>query len=272
MSDDRKHVQGQGPDSQETRALAALRRLPRAQAPVEARDRARAAFLEGARASAPPPPQSAHKSRRGFLWSTVGLAAALVAAFLFGSTPSDQWVVLDVVQPEGVTAPGGQALATGHRLEAGTLVTAPGSEVELQLGDRLRFRMLPGTRLELPAAPGRWFDRGRELTLSSGEIYGTTGGQKLGFPLVFATEELTASLTGTTFAVFRTPEASCVCLWEGGITVVPVSGEVAPIVLPELRRVWVYRDGRAPEILPLSDMETMKLQMTEEAGLAVPGR
>ena len=44
------------------------------------------------------------------------------------------------------------------------------------------------------------------------------------------------------------------------------SGEV--VSLEPLSRVWIYRDGRAHEVLPLSDMETMKLQMTEEAGLA----
>lgn len=284
MSDDRINQQGSSSGNQETQALRALRRLPRAVAPVEARAQARAAFLSGARPAAPglsdipaaPPglpvtdPITARKQRRPFLMTAVGLAAAMLAVVLFGRMPAEQWVVLDVVQPDGVSAPAGQLLAIGDRLESGTLVTAADSELEVQLGERLRFRMLPGTSLELPAAPGRWFDRSRRLELASGEIYGTTGGNPVGFPLLFATDELTAALTGTTFAVFRTPEASCVCLWEGSITVVPNQPGVAPIALPELRRVWVYRDGRAPVILPLSDMETMKLQMTQDAGLAVP--
>ncbi len=107
------------------------------------------------------------------------------------------------------------------------------------------------------------------MKLDSGEIYGTSGGQKLDYDLAFVTDELSARMTGTTFAVFRTDEASCVCLWVGGIDVTSsAGGEV--VTLEPRSRVWIYRDGRAPEVLPLSDMETMKLQMTDEAGLATP--
>jgi ferric-dicitrate binding protein FerR (iron transport regulator) len=128
--------------------------------------------------------------------------------------------------------------------------------------------MIPGTALELPRPPGRWFGRDRELTLTAGEIYGTSGGRTLDFDLTFATGELQAQLTGTTFAVFRTDTASCVCLWEGGIAVTPLVGPAETIDLEVKRRVWVFKDGRAPAILPLSDMEVMKLQMIHEAGLA----
>ena len=193
----------------------------------------------------------------------------VLAIVWFGSLPTQEWVVLDVVNPSGVVVTDG-APEVGARLSGGRLATGPESELEVQLGDQVRFRMIPGTELQLPRPPGRWFGRGRRLNLNAGEIYGTSGGNKLDFELVFATGELEAQLTGTTFAVFRTAEASCVCLWEGGISVVPLVGTVAPINLAEKQRVWIYKDGRAPEILPLSDMETMKLQMTEEAGLATP--
>ena len=111
------------------------------------------------------------------------------------------------------------------------------------------------------------------MTLTAGEIYGTSGGRKLNFEMTFATEELQAQLTGTTFAVFRTDDASCVCLWEGGIAVTPLLGPDAPIILEEKQRVWIFKDGRQPEILPLSDMEQMKLQMIHDAGLETsPGQ
>lgn len=267
MSDDRKYQQGSGSGNMETRALKALRRLPSAEPHAEARAQARAAFLSGAKASAPDV-SSPRQSRRTFMTSALGLVAAAVAVLLIGRAPTEEWVVLDVVEPGGVTAPSGQVLSVGDRLEEGTLVTALGSEVELQLGKRLRFRLQPGTQIELPKAPGRWFDRSRELFLSSGEIYGTTGGQRLGFPMEFKTDELTAVLTGTTFAVFRTDEASCVCLWQGGINVIPAIESLDTIGLAEKQRVWVYKDGRAPEILPLDDMEIMKLQMTDDQGIA----
>ena len=160
-------------------------------------------------------------------------------------------------------------LAVGESFKSGAIVVAAGSELELQLGQDLRVRLLADTKLDLPSGPGRWFGIDRTLKLDSGEIYGTSGGQKLGFDLAFVTDELSARMTGTTFAVFRTDEASCVCLWVGGIDVTSLdSGEV--VTLEPRSRVWIYRDGRAHEVLPLSDMETMKLQMTDEAGLAAP--
>ncbi len=269
MSDDRKYQQGSGSGNLETRALKALRRLPSAEPGAEARAQARAAFLAGAKPSAADI-QKPKQSRRIFMTSALGLMAAAIAAILIGRVPTEEWVVLDVLEPGGVTAPSGQVLSAGDRLVEGTLITAPGSEVELQLGERLRFRLQPGTQIELPKAPGRWLNRSRVLLLSSGEIYGTTGGQKLGFPMEFKTDELTAILTGTTFAVFRTDEASCVCLWEGGINVIPAAENRDTISLTEGRRVWVYRDNRAPEVLPLDAMEIMKLQMTDDQGIARP--
>lgn len=283
MSDDRHDMRGYSPDSHEAKAIAALRRLPRAAVDPVARGKARMAFLAAAAgpisgsdpgpviSSAEPPAvdgESRRSGRFGNLMGVIAVMAALLAVAIFGRTPTEEWIVLDVVNPAGVEAPAGSELVKGGRMEPGNIVLAEGTELELQLGDRLRFRMMPGTGLELPEGPGRWFNRDRELTLASGEIYGTTGGNKLGFPLDFQTDELTANLTGTTFAVFRTPEASCVCLWEGGITVTPTAEGAKPTVLPPKRRIWIFKDGRPAEVMPLSDMETMKLQMTADMGLA----
>ena len=259
MSDDRS----QPWSAEEQRALSALRRLPRAEASTKARARTRAAFLAVDPTVARP--------RRRNRWVAL-LAAAMLGALavvMVGRQPTAEWVVLDVVDPAQVTAPGGP-LAVGDVVTAGSLATATGAELELQLGDQLRLRLRPESALDLPAAPGRWFDRTRRLDLQAGEIYGTTGGQSLSFDLTFATGELQAGLTGTTFAVFRTDTTSCVCLWEGGIRVQPVAG--GPVVdLEPGQRIWVYKDGRPAEVLPLSDMETMKLQMMQEAGVADVG-
>ena len=259
MSDDRS----QSPNAEEQRALSALRRLPRAEASAEARARTRAAFL----AVAPPVAQARRRNR----W--IGLLAAAVlgvlAVVMMGRQPTAEWVVLDVVDPAQIATPGGPP-AVGDVVTAGPIATAAGAELELQLGDQLRLRLRPESELDLPSAPGRWFDRTRRLDLHAGEVYGTTGGQSLTFDLSFATGELQAGLTGTTFAVFRTDEASCVCLWEGGIRVHPLAGGPTVDLVPG-QRVWIYKDGRPPEILPLSDMETMKLQMMQEAGVADVG-
>ncbi len=263
MNDDRRHDDPRTPDRDANRALAALARVPRARPPADARAQARAAFLHGTEVRRLP------DRRAGRRWSGVLVAAlaATLAVVWFGSTPEMDWVVTDVVAPEGVTVSAAADLAPGARVQAGAVATAAGSELELQLGDRLRFRLLPGTSIELPRAPGRWFGDDRRLTLSGGEIYGTTGDNALGFDLAFATEELEARLTGTTFAVFRTDSTSCVCLWEGGILVTPLVGDDTPIALDEQQRVWIFKDGSAPELSPLDAMETMKLQMTSDAGL-----
>ena len=261
MTDDRHNNRGLDPASHEGQAIAALRRLPRARASAGAKVQARRAFL------APDADRSIWNHPINFL-APVALLAAVLAVLIIGYMPEDHWVVLDVVEPDGVTTPAGANLAVGSRLKSGILTTAAGSELELQLGNQLRFRLQPGTRIKLPKAPGRWFKSNRELFLANGEIYGTTGGQKLDFPIRFFTDELSATLTGTTFAVFRTDTASCVCLWEGGITVVPADDVEAPVLLEAGQRVWVYRDERSPEVLPLNDMEIMKLQMTNDAGIA----
>jgi ferric-dicitrate binding protein FerR (iron transport regulator) len=253
----------------EQHMMATLRRLPPATASAEARHRALEAFMAGAIQDGGIP-KITEKPRSRSRWAAMLMAAALgvMAVILYGWQPESTWVVLDTVEAGGITVDG-RPVALGESIGSGAIVVAPGSELELQLGQSLRVRLLAGTQLDLPAGPGRWFNRDRNLKLDSGEIYGTTGGQELGFPLAFLTDELMARMTGTTFAVFRTPEASCVCLWEGGIDVSSLeSGEV--VTLDPRSRVWIYRDGRAPEILPLSDMETMKLQMTNDAGLAAP--
>lgn len=259
MSDDKRN------EGLEDRALSALSRLPRAQASDDARERARQAFMTGSVAVKQRP--ASQRSSRRMMAMLMAAVLGVAAIFWIGVQPDQEWVVLDVVNPAGVSA-GGQVIAVGTRLSAGELSTGPESEIEVQLGSSLRFRLLAGTTLSLPNAPGRWFNRSRQMPLTSGEIYGTSGGQKLGFDLVFGTAELEARLTGTTFAVFRTDSTSCVCLWAGSIEVTPLVGPAELVNLAEKTRVWIYKDGREPAILPLSGMETMKLQMTEDNGIA----
>ncbi len=280
MSDDRRHNDPQPPDRDAGRALAVLSRLPRCSAPESAKESARLAFLHGSvdQAESSPrlvkpiaePIQKPIQKSSSRRWVSMLMAAALgmVAVFWFGSQPAQQWIIMDIKAPEGIAMADGKSPAVGNVLASGLMSTGPESEMAIQLGEKLRFTMLPGTSLDLPKPPGRWFDRGRRLPLTSGEIYGTTGGQTLGFDLVFSTQELEARLTGTTFAVFRTEVASCVCLWEGGIAVTPLVGQYGIVNLEELHRVWIYKDGRAPEVKTLDANETMKLQMTEDAGVA----
>ena len=66
---------------------------------------------------------------------------------------------------------------------------------------------------------------------------------------------------GTTLAVFRLPDASCVCVFEGEVAM--LGGGHDDTVDAGTRRT-VYRDGRPPLLEPIRPMETMKLSMLRD--------
>lgn len=257
MSDDRRHNDPQPPDRDAGRALAVLARLPRSTAPESARENAHTVFLHG----------SVKRSSRRWVNLLMAATLGLLAVFWFGSQPTQEWIVLDLKSPHNVHISGSTELAIGSSLDSGLINVGAESEMTIQLGEKLRLTLLPETSLTLPKPPGRWFNRNRRMPITAGEIYGTSGSRRLGFDLVFSTDELEARLTGTTFAVFRTDSTSCVCLWEGGIAVTPLVGGHEIIDLDVLHRVWIYKDGRDPEIGTLDANETMKLQMTHDVGI-----
>jgi ferric-dicitrate binding protein FerR (iron transport regulator) len=258
------------PDEQQ--ALDALRSLPRARAGAAARSRARQAFLEAASpvqeiGDAPAAPTAPR--RRGNFWVPLA-AAAVIAMAVFGiwqtaTGPSMIWRVTDVVAAEGVQGLPEQ----GDIVDARTLVTGPESEVELQLGQELRLRVIGGSQVDLPAPPRRWRPGPMELAVREGEVYGTTAGTELTVPLLLRGTYSEAEITGTTFAMFETEDGTCVCLWEGSITLRNLTSDEVYELEPRTR-FWVYTDGTPSGPQPLDQMETMKLQMTSDAGLLPP--
>ena len=248
------------PDEQ--RALEALRGLDLVRPPVEARARAKAAFLAG---EAPRIEPTAAPGRARF-WVPLAAAAAIAVAVFgmwqYATSPMAMWTVTDVVEADGV-----QGVATeGMLMMTGTVTTGPESEFELQFGRQLRFRMLPDTEIDLPASPRRWIPEPMVITVRSGEIYGTTGGEKLTVPLRIEASEAIAEVYGTTFAVFEVEEGTCVCLWLGTVRVTNRHDQSTFDLLPETK-FYVYRDGTVSGALPIDDEERMKLSMMEEAGL-----
>jgi ferric-dicitrate binding protein FerR (iron transport regulator) len=256
------------PTPEEQQALEALMSLPRPHPSAQAREKARAAFL-GEEGTERDKPVRTIPRRRSQRWLSIPLAAAvaavLLALFWYGNQPLGSWIITDVVAPAGIEAKTTQ-ITRGAMVQAGQVLTGEGSELELQFGRELRFRMLPASRLQLPSPPTRWFGRSRTLTLEAGEIYGTTGGRSLSFPLLFETAEVTAQLTGTTFAVFRTDVGTCVCLWSGAVEVVPRDTGEAVTLTPETK-YYVYNDGRPSEVQPIDAMERMKLSMMHDSGI-----
>lgn len=260
------------PTADEQAALGALKQLPHPKAASEVRERARAAFLRGEASPGTSAMASTEPRRRSPrllpLALTAAIAAIVIAVFSYGNQPAHDWFVTDIVEPAGVqtgeTTPGG-----GIRLTAGLVSTGETSELEVQLGSQVRFRMLPGTTIDLPRPPGRWFGKSRTIRLSAGEIYGTTGEQPLAFDLQVETSEAMAQIFGTTFAVLKLDIGTCVCLWTGGVMVMPKDGDDG-IRLPDEMKYYVYNDGRPNEMMPIEPMERMKLSMTHDAGLTLP--
>jgi ferric-dicitrate binding protein FerR (iron transport regulator) len=217
-----------------------------------------------------PPVRLSPPARRSSAWRLLPLAAVLglvLGGGWWGSQPATSWTVTDVVARKGVNIAVGCG-NPGEQVFAGVLAVADSSEFELQLGQALRMRLLGGTSLRLPDPPGRWFGRERTLELTSGEIFGTTAGEPLGFRLRIVTGEAEAVLTGTTFAVFRTSESTCFCLWNGSLAI--TSGDGKTVEIEPGQRVFVYRDGRPSTPEPLPDWERMKLSMMDDGGLMDP--
>ncbi len=268
MSDERKDTTGGPVSPEDQRLLDRLRQEPRPTAPRALRERARSAFVDGGLASPPVESTPALSPRRARTWPALVAVAALlaVAVIWWGGQPGEVWTVTDVVARTGVNIEKGCG-NPGEHVHPGTLATSDTSQIEIQLGFDIRLRLLEGTRIQVPEAPGRWFGGSPTLTLEAGEVYGTTRGP-LPYTLVLATGEATAHLQGTTFAVFRTDEATCFCLLDGSLRVEPAGQEA--LELPVGNRVFVYRDGRAPTIESLSDMERDKLTMTRDAGVMDP--
>jgi ferric-dicitrate binding protein FerR (iron transport regulator) len=256
----------------EARALAALKQAAPPAVPVAVRERCRAAFLTGEHV---PPSvarlRAAARPRLGLGWrlGAALAAAAAVALVWVGSRPTGTWHVAEVVGPQAIELAGRRPPAgrPGSAVGPGPIRVGAASELELALDTRLRLRLLSETQASLPPAPGRWFGRTRVVTVEAGEIFGATGGP-LGFRLRLSTPEAEAVLSGTSFAVIRNDEATCFCLYRGALEITE-RARGRRLSLPLEHRVLIFRDGRPPQVEPITDRERMKLSMMDAA--AGPG-
>jgi ferric-dicitrate binding protein FerR (iron transport regulator) len=250
------------------KALAALRASPRPRASAEGRARARAAFAAPGVGAAAARARAPRARLAGYALAAV-VVLGLVGGWIWGQQPRYRWRITDVVAPAGITAATAD-LRAGVVLAGGVIRTGPGSEIELQLGEEFRFRLLADSELVLPAPPRRWFADEVTVTVRSGHMYGTTRAA-LDLPLRVIGREAAALVHGTTFAVLMEPDFTCVCLWEGTVEVMSqVPSAVAPFALPAASKVMVYPDGSVSEFLPLEPPEQMKLEMIQAGGI-LPG-
>ena len=227
---------------------------PEAAPSPEARERARAAFLSGDASGAAVRLAPILTPRR-LPWTRVAVAAAAAAVLVWGLSPADDWTV---TAAEGTASLGGRETRPEHRVRAGLAATGADSWLETRLGDRLLLRVAPESRVELPPGPGRWLRGPRTLLVTEGEVYASTGGTALGFPLRIETPEAVTTIVGTTLAVRRNEFGTCVCLLEGRIELDGKHGE--RVSVPAGRRIQIFSDGAEPRVEELTSEETALLK------------
>lgn len=252
------------PETDERRAVDAVRGLSAPRPDPAYRARLRREFVGGSLAS----PWVAgtivpRREARGWRLLMAPAAAAVLVVFglLYNRGPG--WQVLDVqgagsIEVDGLTVALSDRDALARALEEGAQVTLPpGVSMTVTAPGRMAVEITPETHATLSAPPARWLGRIASAHVDAGELRITTGGQFHGSRLDVTTPEAKVEVRGTTLAVIREPEGTCVCVMDG---VVRVGARGQPMVdVPAGRRRYVFRDGRSPEQAEMRPVERLKL-------------
>ena len=266
-----KNVDGAGTNVEGV--IQAIGRMPRPTAPREFRARLRAQFVRG---TMPDRDRGASLRRSAMPWRVPAAAAgtvvvlSLVVSLLNAGSAwrVTGWMGTGDVLVDGRTVP--LDVMRGLRLRAGTVLEVPADlQLDVDLPGIARLQIAGGSRVAVPGSPGRWIARSVSAPFERGEIRVSTGPAFRGSRLTIVTPEMRAGVTGTTFAVIRNRDGSCVCVLDG--SVVMAGGAATDTVHSGLRRS-VFRDGRPPLVEPILPMETMKLTMLREQAEQTLGR
>jgi len=249
---------------EQDRVRAVLLALPAAEANTEFRTRLRAQFISGALAEQQPAivPLPA---RAGPAW--LGAALAVAAGLVLGVMLFNQGPIWQIarVRGEGTVLVGDRMLSMrdvgnlSAALARGGRVRLPAdAEMDLVAPGAIAMTLSPGSDVDVPPAPGRWFQRIAHVVVRAGETYITTGRRFHGAHLTVATDEARVEVVGTTFAVLRHEEGTCVCVMEGKVLVGAV-GE-APVEVGAGVRRFCY-----PRALGLPSESAPILESSEHA-------
>lgn len=244
----------------EQRARDALRALPRPAADPEFRARLGRDFASGALRPALVLAGPAWFRRPEFLMTGGALAVAAAALIVAVLNPAPPWRVVStrgtgtIAVAEGGAAerlvPVTESATLGKALtRASHLAASDSAEITLASDGVLALRLLPGTRISLTPAPGRWFGRQRLIRVEAGELFVTTQPAFRGARLDVRTREATVQVVGTSFAVLAHDDGTCVCVMDGMVQVTPEGGPAE--MVPPGRRCFVYRDGRPIDRAPI---------------------
>lgn len=186
------------------------------------------------------------------------LAAAAVAVVMFiVLTPGPTWKFHGIagqglVAVNGVEVDASDVQTLSRLIRPGARITVPeGVALDLIAGDVLLLELDEGADATVPQNPGRWL---REVMLSqvaTGELRLKTGPGFPGHQFDVRTPEGLIEVTGTIVSVFRGPDLTCVCVFEGTARIGqdPETMEI----IPAGQRKVMFLDRRSPmitEIMP----------------------
>ena len=182
-------------------------------------------------------------------------AAVLIGAVMLNRGPGLQ--VLDSagtgpVQVGGVSVPLSDQRELQSRIKFGVELEVPvRATIDLWAKDIAIYEVTGGTRMTLPASPGRWIGRSVECSVFVGEVRLRTGERFSGSELRFYTPDGIVEVSGTLLSVQCDTLGTCVCVLEGSARV-GVDEDDLELVTPGHRKIML-RDG-TKKIIPVKPM------------------
>jgi hypothetical protein len=234
-------------------------KLPGVEADPAFRDRLRSAFVSGELDAKGAPEPGRPSQRSGLRWWhwLVPATAVAVAAALFVLNPGPPLRVASMPEEGYVRIAGApiQLIDTGKLNDAlvpGASVALPPDEtLDLVADGTVLYEVVGGTRMTLPATPGRWFSRAPTCSLFAGEIRMKTGAQFAGASLRVYTPDGMVVVTGTLLSIQSDAGGTCVCVLEGTAEVGINEADLQPV--PPGNRKIMLKDGTV-EIIPVKPM------------------
>jgi hypothetical protein len=190
----------------------------------------------------------------------VAIAASLAVIFLGGG--GSAWHLLHV-RGEGTVVVNGVAAETVDLAALARLVTAEarlvvpaGVEIDLVLDGVMVVGAVGPADFTLPARPSRE-PYVYQATVTAGDFRIKTGPEFPGREIVVLTTEGRVEITGTTVAVFKNEEVTCVCVLEGTARIGKDREHLDPV--PAGMRKVMFADGRAPVIISIEPAHEQEL-------------
>ncbi len=193
-------------------------------------------------------------SRRPGRLLAVVAAIAAVFAVVFLNSDGPAWELKDVRGTGTVTINGQTAEAADHEAVAGLItpearIAVPeGVQLDVVLDGVMVVGVAGPAEFTLPANP----DDGPYLytaTIHAGEFRIKTGPEFPGREVLLLTTEGRVEITGTTIAVYKNADVTCVCILEG-TALIGKDADHLDAIEAGMRKV-MFADGREPAIIPI---------------------